>query len=160
MKKSTAEKINEAAQDQEQSQEQPEHLITAASTMLGDLMNCVINLAKALPKPWEQLSESQQERWLESVDWQCQEAVKECVNIISGRGMTVVPAVVESVTFKDGVKVVLKLMSRSEGAHAVADAEGEVVSITLADATELVSDNGKPKADPTQPGLELAESGD
>lgn len=154
MKKSKAEKINEPDQDQ------PEHLITAASTMLGDLMNCVINLAKALPKPWEQLSEIQQDTWLQSVDWQCQEAVKECVSIISSRGSLVVPAIVDSVTFKDGVKVVLKVLSNSEGAHAIADAEGEVVNITIADTSELVSDKGKPKADPTQPGLGLAESGD
>lgn len=132
----------------------PHHVVHAATTMLGDLMHCVVDLAHALPKPWQQLGEGEQQVWLNSVEAQLTKAVHDCVRIVASRGSTTVPATVESMTFKNGAKVILKLVSLTDGhhqgAHEIADAIGQVVAITLSETAELTNGEGKPKADPDQ----------
>lgn len=134
------------------------HVVTAANTMLGDLMNCVVDLAKAMPTTWQEMSEAKQDEWLALVDRQCSRAIRDCVHIIATRGSVSVPAVVDSVTFKDGVKVVLKMAGTGEGAHMVADHQNGTVMICMADYEELTSDNDKPKADPDQSPLALEDT--
>lgn len=125
-------------------------------TMLGDLMNIVVEQLKVLPKPWESLSEDGQRAFLDRIELQCAEAIRQAVRIISSRGMTNVPATVDSVTFKDGVKAVLKLVSLTDGAIELAKAEGHIVSIIIPEADHLAeSTAGKPEAEPDQRAMKL-----
>lgn len=124
--------------------------------MLGDLMSCVIDLAKALPTTWQKLSQEQQELYLSQVDAKCKQAIEECVAIIASRDSKPIPATVDSVTFKNGVKVSLKMAQATHGAHLVADSTGQSVLITVTDTSELTSDHHKPAADPNQPALPIS----
>ena len=127
--------------------------------MLGDLMSCVIDLAKALPTPWEKLSETQQEMWLSQVDQRCQQAIQECVAIIATRDAQRIAATVDSVTFKKSVKVSLKMPHTTPGAHLVADYAGEAVFIVVTDTADLTSGHHKPAPDRDQPEIPLNQQG-
>ncbi len=129
------------------------HLIHGATSMTGDLMSMVVDMAKALPKPWQQMNQADQEMWLEKVDLRVTDAVEKCVNIIASRDSEPFPAIVDSVTFKSGVKISLKMEKASEGAHLVADHTGASVLLTVVDTSDLTSDNHKPSADKDQPEL-------
>lgn len=143
-----------------ENQESVEHLIHGATSMTGDLMSMILDMAKALPKPWQQMSEVDQEMWLEKVDIRVTAAVEKCVNIIASRDAAPFPAVVDSVTFKSGVKISLKMDKASEGAHQVADHTGHSVLITVVETADLVSDNHKPTADKDQPQIPFKPEGE
>lgn len=128
-------------------------------TMLGDLMKCVIEQVKVLPKPWDALSEHEQREYLDRVDLQVADAVRQAISIISSQGHNMVPAKIESVTYKDGCKVVLKAIGDIVTTIHLAEAEGQIVNIIIPVA-ELLSDNGKPEPDPDQRGLELGHEYD
>lgn len=132
----------------------------AEETMLGDLMNCIKEQVKALPKPWQQLSESQQYDYLDRIEQQCRAAVTQAVNIIMSQGKVTVEAIVEQVTFKDGVKVVMKMMKGTTGVHDLADSEGQAVLIIVANTDHLTRENGKPVPDKDQPPLNGFGEGD
>ena len=72
----------------------------AAETMLGDLMHTVIDMAKALQKPWQQLGEREQQDWLDSIEKQCETAAKRVVEIIASGGRTTVVATLKSVSLR------------------------------------------------------------
>ena len=140
------------------SQDDQQHIIHGAESMLGNLMSCVIDLAKALPTSWQQLSQAQQEMWLSQVDIKCKQAIEECVAIIATRDAQQIPATVDSVTFKKGVKVSLKMPNTTPGAHLVADYTGEAVFIVVADMSDLITDHHKPSAAKDQPDLALNQA--
>lgn len=133
--------------------EPPEEL--GRASMLADLMSTAINLAKALPAPWQQLSEEKQSEWLEAVEKQCASTIDRAVPQILSGSIETVRATVDSVTFKKGIKAALKMPRSGKGAHALADAEGTDVFILIADTAHLVAPDGKPEPDPDQPEIPL-----
>jgi hypothetical protein len=134
-------------------QQDQQHIIHGAESMLGDLMSIVLDLAKALPKPWQALTEADQVMWISKVDMRCKKAIEECVAIIATRNAQRIAATVDSVTFKKAVKVTLKMPHTTPGAHLVADYAGEAVLIVVADQAELTGEHHKPTATPQQPAL-------
>ena len=103
-------------------------------------MACVKEQVKALPRSWQELNESQQRDYLYRIEVQCRDAVRQAIAIIMAQDMITVNAMVESVTFKDGVKAVLKLTRGADGCHELADSEGAVVKIVIAHTDHLVSE--------------------
>lgn len=128
-------------------------------TLLGDLMKCVIEQVKELPKPWQALSENEQRDFLDRVDLQVADAVRQAIAIISSRGHINVPAKIESVTYKDGCKVVLKAIGDIANTIHLAEAEGQIVGVIIS-AEDLLADAGKPAPEPDQRGLELGQEYD
>lgn len=125
-------------------------------TLLGDLMKTVVEQIKALPKAWDAISEADQEAYLDRIQLQCAEAARQAVQIIASRSFINVPAVVESVTFKDGAKAVLKPLELNQDTFTLAEAAGSVVSIIIPDTEDLLeSEEGKPQAEPDQRGMDL-----
>lgn len=135
----------------------PQEIQIGEKTMLGDLMKVVVEQLKALPKPWQSLSESEQGHFLGRIELQCADAVRQAIRIIAAKGQINVPATVESVTFKDGVKAVLKLVSATEGSLDLALAAGHIVAIIIPQGDHLVEGDGKPEPEPDQRALSLGE---
>lgn len=133
---------------------QQEHTV-AEETFLGDLMSIVIDQVKAIHKPWEELSEDEQGAFIESIKLRCKTIARKAINIIASQGMTTVTADVDSVTFKEGIKVVLKIGAHVEGRHDVADAEGQPVLLVVSNAEDLVTEHDLPEADPDQRGIDF-----
>lgn len=121
----------------------------AAATMLGDLIALVVDELKAAKMHWSLLPQIDQDATLARIDIRCKDAVTRCVEIIAARACVSVGAEVESVTFKDGVKAVLRL-SKGEGAHLLADSEGQTVRVVFADSEEFEGRGTAPKSQPDQ----------
>lgn len=129
-------------------------------TLVGDIQRVALDIVKALPTGWQQLSEEQQERWLNYLDQQTKAAAKRVVTMVAGNGGTVVRAKLDSVTFKGGVKAVLKVPEAAEHVLELAEAEGGNVAIVISDYSWTESESGKPQADPDQPELDVTEEQD
>lgn len=127
----------------------------AQATMLGDLMHVVLDCAKALPKPWQQLSEHEQDTWLRSIDKQCKSAIAQCVTLVAGGNHIAMPATLDSVTFKGGVKASLTIDKHSQNRIDLADAAGKIVQLVIFDPAELTGEKGKPAATKDQKSLPL-----
>jgi len=127
----------------------------AAETMLGDLMECVIMNCRELPRPWQSMSETEQEVFINRIRLQCSSATRQAINIIAARGNVTIAATVESVTFKDGIKAVLKVNADCEGRHDLADAEGQLVLLAVSKASDLLEEHDLPQAEPNQKSIPL-----
>lgn len=129
---------------------------STTETMLGDLMRCAVDLAKALPEPWEKLPEQGQKSWLEIVEKQCVAMVENAITRLASRDWPQAKATVDTVTFKSGgAKASLKIAHASEGAHEIADCAGQQVLIIICDPKEFTEGGDKPTADPDQPSMPL-----
>lgn len=127
-----------------------------SENMLGDLMHCIIDLAKALPKPWQQLTESQQRAWLSTVQVQCQQAIENAITLLASKDWPATTATVDTVTFKPGgVKAALKIAHATQHAHQIADCAGQQVLIIICDPEEFTSGAGKPEPEPDQKSIQM-----
>jgi hypothetical protein len=121
----------------------------AAEFLLGDLIKAVTRRFKMQTKPWMQLSERDQQTLMGYVADDARAAVKEAVRIISSDNRVHFMAEVESVTFKDGVKSVLKTLNTPES-HALADKQGGIVMIVIDDGGTYMEIGDACQAEPDQ----------
>ncbi|MFL0802557.1 MAG: hypothetical protein K6L81_02495 [Agarilytica sp.] len=126
----------------------------AKETMLGDLMELVVDELKAQQDVWQKLSESNQTYAINRVEARCREAVTQCVTLIASNKLPVLSAIVDQVTFKDGCKAVLKPKHGPLGLD-LAEKVGSEVLLILASSSEFLGDEGKPKPEADQPDLPL-----
>ena len=149
------------SEDQSKDQEQDEYAgmddLIAESTFVGDLMRVVVDILKAAPKTWQELSETEQETYLNSIEAQVKHVSQKAIRILSSAGRTSLVAEVDSVTFKDGVKAVMKLPKCLPGVYDLADAEGQEVLIVVSGAEALLHSHDLPEADPDQPAFDYEE---
>ncbi|UYM14278.1 hypothetical protein [Endozoicomonas euniceicola] len=131
-----------------------ERIQLTESTLLGDLMGLVTDELKALPDVWQKLPEHQQQEVIFRIKQRCMNAVAQAVRIMATGDRVSLLATVDTVTFKDGVKAVLKMPGNSPGRHDLADAEGETVMIVIPD-TDAYMGGEEPEADPDQPAFDL-----
>jgi hypothetical protein len=128
----------------------------AREFLMGELMNAATKQLRALDKPWLRLPEAQQKKTLREVQDDIAAAVKQAVEVIASDDRTRFRALVESVTFKDGVKAVLT-MNNTEASHELADTAGGTVLVVIEDPTRYTyAGENAPKADSDQ--AELAAS--
>lgn len=128
----------------------------ARETMLGDLMQSIIDEMKAMPDVWPKLSESKQDQVIYRVECMSRRVVGKAVEIIAADARPSIAAVVESVTVKDGIKAVLTVSRTSSQRHELVDAQGSAVMIVIADA-EPYTGGEKPKSERDQGTLPLGD---
>jgi hypothetical protein len=126
-----------------------------AETLQGDLMKIVLDEVRAAPDVWPKLSEDQQAQLISRVRSRVADAAKHAVVIIASENRKTAQAQVESVQFKDEVKVVLTLPKYDENRHLVADAVGHKVLVVLANAEQHMDGGHHHKPEPQQPALPL-----
>lgn len=126
----------------------------AAQTMLGDLMKICVDMAKALPKSWAQLSENEQDTWLNSIEKQCREAVKSVVQIIASEGNTRIPVTITSTAVKKNVVVNAELVDKNQVVEML-QADTRTAILVLANSDHFLRDEGKPVATGDQRSLNL-----
>lgn len=125
----------------------------AGENMVRDLMTMAINELKAANSCWAKMPEQEQEDIIERLERQVKSAVQEAVHLISSRGFVRIPATLDSLTVKDGLKAQLSLGRTEQHRHALLDAQGSVVTVVLANASEFVEKPHGIKSDPQQPDL-------
>ena len=117
--------------------------------MLGSLLKLMIGEIKLQSVPWGALPENEQQIVINRVTARCEKAIRETVQIIASKARPSVIANVESVMFKDGVKVTLTFPKSMSDRHAIADAAGDDVLLVLPQYDEVLQGD-KPKADKNQ----------
>lgn len=120
-------------------------------TMIGDLMDLVLTELRLVEKPWQQLSEDQQAEILYRAERRVKAATRKAIDILAAGDTLSVKAEVESVTFKDGAKAVLKCVGPTTGFHDLADCtkEGTHVLVVVPDDAVLHQEHDH-QADPDQ----------
>jgi hypothetical protein len=121
----------------------------AAASMHGDLVSALLDEVKSLPKPWQQLSESQQDAVIDRLRRRTGEAIDQCVRAIAADGRDTCVAELEQLTSKDGIKAVLKLSAHDENRYALLDAVGKQVLVVVGDSKHFLAGE-MPRAEPTQ----------
>lgn len=120
--------------------------------LLGDLTKAVMREIQEIQIPWGALDEKGQQKVIDRVGQHVKEAVRKVVDIIVADGKMAEQVVIESVLFKDGVKLVVQMSKLAEGRHAIADAAGGRALLVLPDADKYMKGDA-PKASPDQPDL-------
>lgn len=121
----------------------------AREFLVGELIKAVKSQFVPLTKPFIQLSEFDQTSLLKRVQFAIEGAVKEAIEIVASDGRLTFRSEVESVTFKDGVKVVMKL-AKSEHAHTLADQSGKSVLVVVEDFVRYMNAGDETKGEPDQ----------
>jgi hypothetical protein len=120
--------------------------------LFGDLLKFMLDEIRELSVPFKVLTERQQQTVIERIKERTENTVKEVVRIVGGKARPVVEAQIESVLFKDGVKVTLTFSKGAADRHAIADAAGAVVLLLLPRYDEVLGGD-VPRADKDQPEL-------
>ena len=129
----------------------------ARETMLGDLMNSMLDEVKAIPDVWQKLPQYKQDQVLARIEGRSRTILGRVVEIIAADARPSIPANVESVTVKDGIKAVLAVSRSSPQRHDLVDAQGSAVMIVIADA-EPYAGGDKPKSQKDQRALALNDT--
>jgi hypothetical protein len=134
----------------EQEQQETPRVEIAQETMHGDLMALVIDELKAAPRTWHELGEDEQDEIIDRVKRRVGEAIEDCVRMIATAGFTRIPATLDAVQVKDGIKVTLSLSQHHAGRHDLVDAQGSTVCIVLANVDQFGGGTEALKAEPAQ----------
>lgn len=105
----------------------------ASSTMKGDLLALVIEEVRKLKKPYIDLTEHQQESFIELIEARIAHAVKRAITLIAANGRASVKGKIDSCTIKEQVKVVLLVPISNPDRHAIIDSTGDEVLLVLPD---------------------------
>lgn len=115
----------------------------------ANLLRALLQQVDQLQKPMQQLSQSEQQKVIFHLREAVETCVKKLVETFAAAEFARIPATVESVTFKDGVKAVLQLSKGEIGTHALADATGNQALVVIANHREFLEgvEDVKAKAD-------------
>jgi hypothetical protein len=131
----------------------------AEETMLGDLRDCILDTFKHERdiKPWKEMSEEEQRNLAARIETRCRFAIAEAVRMIAANGFHTIKGELEKVTIKDSYQCVINVSKHIEQRHALADAAGNAVLITVADVEQFMGAD-EADIDPDQPDLPVADN--
>lgn len=121
-----------------------------AEYISGDLRDAMLSYIRNLQKPWQQLTQSEQETLAMQVNQTSEYVVKEVVRVVASEGRRVINAQLEQITVKDGIKAVAKIDQHDENRHTLLDACGGRILIVLADPAPFLCAESEPAIDPDQ----------
>lgn len=106
----------------------------AASTAGRDLLEALVLELRMLQKPWPQLVKHDQDEIIHRLRSRVTAAIQAAVHTIASEDRVVADATLTKVTFKGGIKAEFELSRTCAARHDLADAEGKLCLIVLADA--------------------------
>lgn len=127
----------------------------ARDTMTGDLRDCLLDFLKheKNPLPWNMRTEDQQSEAIEKCTKAAQHAAEKAVSIIAADGRAVIKAKVDKVLFKDGIKAEVTMSKSDPLRHQLADAQGDVVLMVVADVNAYEGERKAARPAPDQPDM-------
>lgn len=115
-----------------------------------DLLQSLVLEIKLLQRPWDALPQAEQDEMIERLRKQVLDNVRQALGLIVADERAVMPATVESVTFKDGIKAVLKISKHAAARHDLADHEGQDLIIVMVDPANYMAGVHDVRGDPNQ----------
>jgi len=123
----------------------------AAKTMTGDLREAVLELFKHRQKSWQEMSEADQRAAVATVESFCHRAVTMAVGIIAADGRKAISATLKKAVVKDGaIEGTVVLGRYDDQRHALFDAQGSSIIITIADPQAYDGQRAEAVVDPDQ----------
>lgn len=126
--------------------------LLAAKWLVGDLSKIVVDELKAQQLPWSTLPEESQAKAIARIVESVKTSVRKAVMLIATVNRPSAHAEIESVLFKDGIKVQLTMSKQMADRHAIADAQGRSILLVLPDY-EATEGGDAPKAEKNQADL-------
>lgn len=128
---------------------------SAGKTMLGDFMSLLLQELKVLQEPWQKLSQDEQDDIIHRVEASTRQFITKAVKTIASDDQPIIAATLESVTVKDGYKVVAKVLKGNALAHHLVDAQGEGIAIVIVGAEAYMGGADAHQGEPDQRGLDV-----
>jgi hypothetical protein len=113
--------------------------IITAETMGKDLLGALVTEIRLLKKPWEKLSENQQNELIERLRNRIGDSIAQAVHILAADGRVVCQGDLDQVTIKDGVKAVVKFSLSQPNLHEMYEAQGKSVLLVVADEKKFTT---------------------
>lgn len=131
----------------------------ASETMLGDLRDALLNVFKHNKdvKPWKEMSQEEQQSLASDLEYACGIAIRKAVSLIASNGFQTIKGELEKVTIKDSYQCVVNVSKFIEQRHALADAAGDVILLTVASEEQFMG-REEAETDPNQPELPVADA--
>ncbi len=119
------------------------------------LLETMVQELRMLPKPWPKLSRSEQDEVIDRARESVFDGVVQAVNLIASDGRAVAEATLKKVVFKNRIVAEFELSKSCPARHQLADSEGELCLIVVADAADYTGDMNGVKGESDQRGLAL-----
>ena len=119
-----------------QGEQEPAALV--ADTMLGQMVQFVIDEIRAAPDVWAKLGEESQDQVIQRVQARSALIIRQAVHLIASEGREVISGDLEQITAKDEIKAVLKLARHDPKRHALLDAVGRRVLIVVVESEQYM----------------------
>lgn len=126
----------------------------------GDVRDALLTNLRSLEKPWAKLPEARQREIANALEQTAKHLIRNVVDVVSRRGFDAVPAVMGKFGV-DGrsIKGTFEALAAEKALVALADHQGAMVQIVLADAQDFYGERTPAKVDPDQPGLPIDQPG-
>jgi len=147
---STGEITEGAAPPAEEAGQEHGPAFEAAAFASRDLLEALVLEIKLQERPWDAMPQAMQDEVIERLRRRVETNVAKAVRLIVSDDQVVMPATVESVTFKEGVKAVLKISRHAVGRHDLADCEGSDVVVVIVDPKIYMQGTHEIKGTPDQ----------
>lgn len=125
----------------------------AADTLRGDVRDAFLSWFKATPKPWSEMSESEQRDFADTADRAARNLVHQACRFIAANERVTIVATLVEYKEKDGVEAKLKLASKGEIVAALHEACGREVLIVTSGEEEFAGEAAPAQIDADQPEL-------
>lgn len=132
----------------------------ATDTLGRDLLEMMVLELKMLPKPWPKLSQNQQNDVIDRMRARVLDGIKTAVHMIASDGRAVADATLKKVVFKGGITAEFELSKSCPTRHQLADAEGKLCLIVVADAADYTGDMDGVKGESDQRTMDLGNEYD
>lgn len=135
-----------------------EFLSGEGGQIVADTTARLLDLFKHRPKPWSELSQTEQRDLAAALESNAKEIVRQIAEAVARDGREPIRAILESYAEKDGIRVTLKVkpFDEDEALAAVVGlhkAQGKNVLITVASADDYHEAPARDESEPDQPAL-------
>lgn len=132
-----------------------ETMLKAEASLGKSLLEALIQEIKLLPKPWQKLSRYDQDEVIGRLRSAVDEHVREAVLFVAADQRATAEATLKKVVFKDGITAEFTLSKTCPTRHELADAEGQLCLIVVADPGKYLGDMDGVKGEDDQRGMNL-----
>lgn len=131
-----------------------ENFLSRIETMKGDLRDFMLTHIRTLKKPWEQLSEAEQQNVIDAVTKNSETVIRNVSKLVASNGFDTVNIVLGKFTNNKGtVKLEVQAYSTPDNLTKLCVHGERSAVIVLTDAAEFMGQSSEAKPDPDEPEL-------
>ena len=130
------------------------------ATIHGDLTNKMLEEIQVLKQPWEKTSEPEQAEIIDRIKSNAEHQIMRIANLLANKGFQHCAAAVDTVTHKEGCKIVLQANDEEGGLSFARRSGGGKVTVVFLDEKAYLNGGEMPEADSDQGDLLGAGEGE